>query len=158
MHNVNIVTEENGRGGFADLAGVVLWVMLHRLDLPGHGRNVKHSSRPSLGLLRRFLKQRQEAGRHEVDLRNVRPIHIIPVLECSVLSREHVLLHLLGAGRFGLESLCGYSGVVDQDIQVGFLLGDLIVELRDVILFGNVGCNGDDLAGDVLAVGLDYGF
>lgn len=141
-----------------DLAGIVLWMMLHRLDFSRHRRDVKHHTRPTLGLFSRLLKEWQETGCHKVDLGNIRPVYIIPVLESGVLSLKHVLLHLLGAGRLRLESFGRDARIVDQNVQMRFLLRELIVELGDIVFFAHVGNDGNDLTGDALSVCLCHSF
>lgn len=80
-------------------------MVLHRLDLSRHGADVEHHARPAVRLLRGLLQEWQEAGGHEVDLRDVGAVDVVPVLECGVLIVEEVLLHLLGGGGFVLEGL-----------------------------------------------------
>jgi hypothetical protein len=43
---------------------------------------------------------------------------------------------------------------VDQDVKITFLVLNLVEKLLNLTLLGHIGCNGDDLASNVFAVGL----
>lgn len=53
---------------------------------------------------------------------------------------------------FNRESVCWHT--VDKDIKEALLVLDLLDKLLDFTLLGDVANNGDDLARDVLSVGL----
>lgn len=108
-------------------------------------------------LLTALLQQRQESSGGEVQARDVRVVRRVPVLKRSILVIEEVLLHLLCRIGFDLERVAGDTSVVDENAEAVLSGGVLLVELLYALLVTDVGLDGDDLAGDVLAVLLDDG-
>lgn len=103
-----------------------------------------------------FLKEWEECGCHEVDLGNVGAVDVIPILEGSLFVFEHLFLHCFRGAGFSFEGLGADSGVVNEDIEIFFFLGNLVVESDNIFLVGDVGGDGDDLTGDSLAIGLRH--
>lgn len=138
------------------LASVVLRVVLSGLDFAGHGSNVDDGATPTFGLLGGPLKQRQESGSHEVDLADVGAVDALPVFEVGVLVVKESLFQILCTSSLGVEGSSRYASVVDEDVKVVFLFGEVVVELGDVLLGRDVGSEGDDLALDSLVVSLSH--
>lgn len=96
--------------------------------------------------------------RCEVDGRDVGAVRAGPVLEVDPLRIEQVLLHLRGGLGLGGDGVAADAGVVDQDAQALLAGLDLLDQLGDVLLAGDIeSLEWDDLALDVLAVCLHDG-
>jgi len=122
----------------------------------------------------RLLEERDESRGHEVAVRDIGAVDVVPVREAVFLVVEHVLLHFLAVLGFGRDDVARhYPGVIlvsvsesrspqissfthDEDVKVVLLVGDRLVELGDVILARGVGGKGDDFARDALVVGLRH--
>lgn len=100
--------------------------------------------------LRALLQQRQERGRHEVQLRHVRAVQALPLVEAGLV--EEFAAELLCGGELGVLRGGRDPGVVDQDVQGGLFGGDLLDEGLDGRLGCDVCCQRDDLPWDVLRV------
>lgn len=105
-------------------------------------------------VLCRLLEKREESSGHEVDLRNIGAVDVIPIFEGGFLVIEHLFLHALRAASFSIEGLGADTSVVDENVEVFLFLGDLVIEGDNVFLVGDVGGDRDDLTGDALAIGL----
>lgn len=103
-----------------------------------------------------FLKEWEECGCHEVDLRYVGAVDVIPVFKGCLFVFEHLFLHCFGGAGFSFEGLGADSGVVDEDVEMFLFLGNLVVESDDIFLVGDVGRDGDDLTGNTLAIGIGH--
>lgn len=137
-----------------NIPGVVLRMVLRGFDLTRDASYIGHACGPTAVHLRRLLQQRQKAHGRKVALRDIRAVHIIPILERRLLILKQVLLHLLRRAGLGLEGLGRDAGVVDQDVEALLLGRNLLVHFGDFVLFRDVAGDGDDLAADALAVGL----
>jgi hypothetical protein len=130
--------------------------MLRRFHLARYGRDVNDCAGPSMLLLTCFLQHRQEGGTHEVALADVRPVDVVPVLKSGAFVIEEILPHLLRGAGLGLECLGVDAGIVDEDVENLLLGGELVVELGDFFLLGDVASDGNNFARDILAVGIGY--
>ena len=137
------------------LGRVVGEVVLRRLGDAGDGRDVDDRARVAVLLLRRRLQEGQEGGRHEEELRDVGGIGVAPLLERGVFVVEEVARHFFCGLGFGALRVHVDAGVVDEDAEALFLGRDLVYQALDVVLVRDVGGDGDDFAGDVLAMHLD---
>ena len=135
--------------------GVVGKVVLCRLGDAGDGGDVDDGAGPAVRLFRRGLQEGEEGGRHEVELRDVGAVDVVPFLEGGLLVVEEVLGHFFGGLGFGGLGVDVDAGVVDEDVETLVFAGDLMDEALDVIFGGDVRGDGDDLAGNVFAVDFD---
>ena len=121
----------------------------------GDAGDIDNTAREAALVLGGFLEQGQEGGGHEVKLADIGFVRRGPVLEGSVLRLEQVLLELLA--RLALWKLFGGcdSRIVDQYAEA-FLAGlDLFDQISDLLFARDVRDEGDNLACDAFAVGLD---
>jgi hypothetical protein len=100
------------------------------------------------------LQQRNKRHAHQV-----RAIHIGHIGRAPVLIRDiivQVLLELCSSLSTRLSLAGSNACIVDEDVEEAVLALDLLDELVDVGFLGHVALQGDDLAGNVLAMdGLD---
>lgn len=121
------------------LAGVVGEVVLGLEHDAGDGGDVDDAGGEAGGQLARFLQQGQEGGGHEVELRDVGLVDVGPVVELGGFVVEEVLLEILGGGVLALLGVGLDAGVVDEDAEALLARGDLVDEVLDVFLAGDVG-------------------
>lgn len=144
-----------------DLRGfgsVILSMMLHGLDLPGNGGDIHNRAGVTVLMLGGLLQQRQKSRRHEVALRHVCAVDVVPVLERGVFVFEERFLEFFRRLGVSVEGVCGDARVVDKDAQAAFFGGDGVVKFGYVLFGGDVGGYGDDFARDVFAIGFGYAF
>ena len=101
----DLVGQHAGEVDSASLRGVVLRVVLHGLDHAGDGAGVDDGSAVAVAVHGSLLQEWQEAGAHEVAVRDVGAVDVVPVLEAVLVGVEHVLLHLGGVFGFGGDHL-----------------------------------------------------
>lgn len=143
-----------GRG----FGGVVGEMALGFEDRAGDGGDVDDAPRVAVLVVGGFLEEGQEGEGGEVELGGVDFIFRGPIIEISVFGVEEVLLEIFWCVAFCVKFLTFLdSCVVDQDAEAFFTAFDLFGEALDVGFVGDVGGDGDDLAGDVLPMFLDYG-
>lgn len=126
-------------------------------DGAGDGGDVYDGAGEAFVVLCCCFQERKEGGGHEVELGDVGAIGSLPILEGCGFIVEEVLLEFLAC--FAVRSLLGGgdTGVVDEDAETFLAGGDFFDEVCDVGFGGDVGHEGDDFAGDVLAVLFDDG-
>ena len=129
--------------------------MLRRLGDAGDGGDVDDRARPAVGEFGGGLEEGEEGGGHEVDLRDVGAVDVVPLPERCLLVVEEVLGHFCGGLGFSGLRVHVDAGVVDEDVKALVFARDLADEALDVGFRGDVGGDGDDGAGDVLAVDFD---
>ena len=112
--------------GSCGFRSVVSEVMLRRLHHAGDGGNVDDCARITFCMLGRLLEKWEEGCGHEKDLSDVGSVGIGPGLEGFVLVVEEVSGHLLCRRGFGLLRIKFDAGVVDEDVEVVLLLGNLL--------------------------------
>ena len=139
-------------------AGVVAEVVLGGLDEAGDGGDEENGGGPLGVALGAGLKEGEEGGGHEVLRGDVYVVDIVPVGVCDLVIVEQVGLHLVCVTvALSGERCGGDTGIVDEDVE-SLLAGlNLLVESLNTLLVGDICGDGDDLAGDVLAVLLNNG-
>ena len=140
------------------LGGIISEMVLGALDETRDGSDVENGSGVAVLVLRRLLQQWQEGRAKEEDLADVRAVDLLPHLETLVLGIEDVSSYLFGAVAFRLVRGACDTGVVDEHAEALLPLFEVGDETPDIILLGDVGGEGDDLARNALAVGLGHAF
>ena len=140
--------------GSCGFRSVVSEVVLGCLDDTGDGGDVDDCARIAFCMLGRFLEEREKGCGHEEDLRNIRSVGISPGLEGFVLVIEEISGHFLCGRGFGLLRVEFDAGVIDKDVEMALLLGNLLGKVLDGGLLRDVTGDWDDLAWDVFAVHL----
>ena len=140
------------------LGSIVSEVVLGPLHEARDGGDVKNGARIAVLVFCRLLQQRQERSAQEVDLADVGPVHLLPHFEGLVFGVEDVLLDFFGRCSLGLVGRTCDAGVIDEHAETFLLLFELRDETLDIVFTGDVGGQGNDLAGDVLAICLGYTF
>lgn len=137
------------------LGRVVREVSLRFGDTAGDGSDVDDCARVARIMLGRLLQQGEEGRRHHVQLGDIGGIRIRPFGEYGAFWFEEVLLEVCAGLAFGLLVANDNTGIVDEDAEA-FLAGlDLFDQVGDFVLLGDVACERDDLACDVLAMGFN---
>lgn len=137
------------------LGRVIREMVLRLLNHAADAADVDDGAGPAVLLIRGLLQQGEEARGDVEDGRDVCAVRLGPVFEVGGGVVEEAGLHVLRGVALDFEGGAGDAGVVDEDVEGGFLGLDFFEELVDVGFLGDVCDDGDDGAGDVLAVGLD---
>lgn len=123
----------------------------------GDGGDVYDGAGEAFDVLCCRFQEGKEGGSHEIELWDVGAIGCLPILEGSGFIVEEILLEFFACLAVGSLLGGGDAGVVDQYAETFLARGDLLDEICDIGLGGDVGDEWDDFAGDVLAMLFDDG-